>query len=909
MKKLFLSVLLALTTVSSHAANLYSSNLGNGISTLGSVSGIASGTVRFGTFPAAFDFAANAENYAALDAAFTEVHSFSGALTVDAVAGFYQTAHTYDANGTVEGVSYASGIAGQKVYIWILNTTNPAVATQQAIFSTSQVWVAADAVIQDTIVSPDTGVPGLAVHLGSLANGNNIGAGAPSHTTSGASIEVSGVVVARTTPASAGPVLEETVVTLTATVAEGTFPLFYQWRVNGTPIPGATSSTYTIRPAFLGDAGNYDVLVSNIVSTNVASNVYNLEVVTTTPTILTEPQPSIVAVGGTLNLAVEAVGQGTVSYQWKKGAEIPGATAPALVLPNMTLANSGAYSVTVTNALGKVTSANAEVAVVDQTPETIVGAVGSTATLKAIVSGKNVTYQWYRGMTKIYNTAKFAGATTPTLTVKKLTVFDSADYYCVVTLGGASLNSGIRTLKVFGAEPVIVEPVTMPNGRIGATYTFQIPVDPDALRAPTSYFATNVPKGLKLDSKTGVISGRPLVTGQFNITLTASNSLGSDTSGPYLVNITGFPDGLGGTYIGAVDRQPAVLGGNLGGRFEMTVSTTGAVSGKLYLGAQTLSTTGVIEVPANFPTDPATAMFTVVRTGGLTPLILGFELQGDNYLVNGYISDSINDITFDGWRQIWSKTTTPAGDYLGLYNAVVGLDIGSPLVGDDSIPQGAGYLTFTVAADGKLSIKGKTADGEGITGSTVMGPAGEVFVFTPLYKTKEKGSLVGEFDVEIESAATTSDNMLLGAATQSRPADPAAAQKTYRAGFEPYDLIITGGRYDAPAAGFVALGLAENGTAELDFSEGGLTSDPSVTVTIQAASKVVVNGANPGTVKLTIAAATGIFTGSFVQSGKTAKFEGIIAPDNGDLTGLGSFLLSDAANTRVLSGLVELAVP
>src|SRR5207247_1827310 len=41
------------------------------------------------------------------------------------------------------------------------------------------------------------------------------------------------------------------------------FPLQYQWRKGGTPISGATASSYTIAAVSASDAGSYDVLVTN----------------------------------------------------------------------------------------------------------------------------------------------------------------------------------------------------------------------------------------------------------------------------------------------------------------------------------------------------------------------------------------------------------------------------------------------------------------------------------------------------------------------------------------------------------------------------------------------------------------------------------------------------------------------
>ena len=56
-------------------------------------------------------------------------------------------------------------------------------------------------------------------------------------------------------------------------VAGGSLPLSYQWKVGGTPIPGATSSTFTIPSAYFTDAGNYSVTVSNNVTSTPGSGV------------------------------------------------------------------------------------------------------------------------------------------------------------------------------------------------------------------------------------------------------------------------------------------------------------------------------------------------------------------------------------------------------------------------------------------------------------------------------------------------------------------------------------------------------------------------------------------------------------------------------------------------------------
>jgi hypothetical protein len=55
-------------------------------------------------------------------------------------------------------------------------------------------------------------------------------------------------------------------------MATGTLPLSYQWRLEGTEIPGATASDYTRTNVQTNDLGHYSVLVTNVAGTMVSSN-------------------------------------------------------------------------------------------------------------------------------------------------------------------------------------------------------------------------------------------------------------------------------------------------------------------------------------------------------------------------------------------------------------------------------------------------------------------------------------------------------------------------------------------------------------------------------------------------------------------------------------------------------------
>jgi len=86
------------------------------------------------------------------------------------------------------------------------------------------------------------------------------------------------------------------------------------------------------------------------------------------PVITDQPSNFTVAAGGTATFAVTAGGTGPLSYQWRfNGANIAGATNPTLVIPSVTGANQGTYTVLVSNSAGATVSAGATLTVYELT--------------------------------------------------------------------------------------------------------------------------------------------------------------------------------------------------------------------------------------------------------------------------------------------------------------------------------------------------------------------------------------------------------------------------------------------------------------------------------------------------------------------------------------------------------------
>lgn len=164
-----------------------------------------------------------------------------------------------------------------------------------------------------------------------------------------------------TTPPASQTVAAGTIVTLSVTVLANPAPA-YQWRKNGTLVPGATGATLTLNNVQASDAGSYTVVVSNLAGL-VTSAPAVLTVSAALPGITSHPISQYVAAGATATLTVGTTGAG-LAYQWKKdGVAIAGATESSLVLRNAGLATMGFYAVSVTSGSTTLESTPAAVTV------------------------------------------------------------------------------------------------------------------------------------------------------------------------------------------------------------------------------------------------------------------------------------------------------------------------------------------------------------------------------------------------------------------------------------------------------------------------------------------------------------------------------------------------------------------
>jgi len=144
--------------------------------------------------------------------------------------------------------------------------------------------------------------------------------------------------------------------------------LAYQWRLNGTNIPGANSLAYSKVGATIDDAGDYDLVASNAYgsgTSSVASVTIQLS-----PTITTDVPAAVTNFASlSASFSVVAGGAEPLTYQWQHdGADLPGANAANLLLDNLEGADAGDYRLIITNAIGAVTSSVVNLTVVSGLP-------------------------------------------------------------------------------------------------------------------------------------------------------------------------------------------------------------------------------------------------------------------------------------------------------------------------------------------------------------------------------------------------------------------------------------------------------------------------------------------------------------------------------------------------------------
>ncbi len=631
------------------------------------------------------------------------------------------------------------------------------------------------------------------------------------------------------------------------------------------------------------------------------------------PSITTQPTGSTVVTGTKVTLTVAATGTAPLTYQWSKDDEpISGATSASYVITKSTTSDSGSYTVVVTNGAGTATSDDAVLVVnappvITTQPSSQAATQGDEVTFTvAATSAESTTYQWKKAGVAI------SGETGDTYTIPAAAFTDAGSYTVVVTNddSGGSVTSSAATLTVSVPAPTI-SAASIPIGGVVA-------VDMTAGRGAVTgvtYFATGLPAGLSINSTTGQITGTITAkTGTYTVTYWAQYGTLKSAVQTAQITVTTFPSGMVGSFEGLLrddDGYPA-------GKVSLVVTTTGAFTGKLLSGdTKTYSFKGTLALDGDYTTGSKT--LSVSRGTGVTPYTLTVAVS----------SDAVLAATLDGIGDTDSgvKLKTYARGQSSVWKASYTLTLGDAVnFGGTTAPEGDGYATATISANGTLAVKGKLSDGTALTGSLAVAEDGSYRWYLKPYKTV--GNYLGG---ELTLTARTDDSSRYEASTSDfywkKPA--ASTDKYYPAGFGPVGLTLDLQKWVAPTTAVSLasqLGLNASGSSlVLVMDGGGLTNDDPNTYTLPTTLTLgstglitVADATNPTAWNLKVKTSDGSYSGSFtLKDGATSRkitLQGVFlqmpSPESATVIARGYYQVKPLMSTDpTLSGALEIAVP
>jgi len=224
--------------------------------------------------------------------------------------------------------------------------------------------------------------------------------------------------------------------------ANGTTPIEYQWWKDGNPLTIQTNASLNLTNVQTTDSGSYSVVLTNSLG-SVTSSVATISVIDFPPVITSQPVGGIYLVGTNFALSVGVSGTPPYNWQWNtNGMPILGANNSSYTVNHAQTNDSGAYTITVLNLWGSVTSSVAGVAVgyapvILQQPIPLTNGIGTSNVFGVTLSGSEpFQLQWFKD-----GTALIDGTNNP-LVLPTLQIDQTGDYSVVVTnLFGSTVSS------------------------------------------------------------------------------------------------------------------------------------------------------------------------------------------------------------------------------------------------------------------------------------------------------------------------------------------------------------------------------------------------------------------------------------------------------------------------------------
>jgi|JI6StandDraft_1071083.scaffolds.fasta_scaffold03125_6 YD repeat-containing protein len=328
---------------------------------------------------------------------------------------------------------------------------------------------------------------------------------------------------------------------------------------------------------------------------------------------------------------------------------------------------------------------------------------------------------------------------------------------------------------------------------------------------------------------------------------------------------------LAATYTGLITNGTPDVGNT--GIITLKLLANGTFSGKLTIQGASFAFAGKFLPSGSLETSP----ITIVRKPPLTNFTfnLNLDTQGSQQAILGSMNGVVGSASDIAMR----------ADFFNLGGRLMGAGLATRYTmifeanpGPPGVPQGTGFATVLVTAKGGITMVGKLPNNIAITqGTQIVGP--NVWpLFVALHANQ--GYLVGQ-TLFINQGPVA----LQGFLNWGKPTTPGV--------FHPVSfttsVVATGSRYIVPAAGQRALDFKPTSpNAVFDATFGNLAAPIIKNVTLDAKNKFI-TPVDANALKLTLAGATGLVTGTFKPSPTvTRSLNGVVM--QGDVFASGFFV-------------------
>ena len=280
------------------------------------------------------------------------------------------------------------------------------------------------------------------------------------------------------------------------------------------------------------------------------------------------------------------------------------------------------------------------------------------------------------------------------------------------------------------SAPVITSPLTA-SGNEGTPFTYAI----TATNLPTSYNATGLPAGLSINTTTGAITGTPTTAGTYNVTITATNSVGSDNQtlvitigvGPCLsqTTFTALPSGWTATGVTYAAGE-AVFGSNNGELTTIAISNPSSLTFDLRRTNNTSLKDMIIEVSTTSQTGPFVILSTYNHSNTTSAGTTACTVD-----LSAYTS---NPTVYIRFRKASSTTSPWYVDNVNVYcGAAADVEIaifgnGNEITSGDTTPSLADDTDFGSTLVGNIITKTFTIENSGLDPLTLTGASPYVVI-------------------------------------------------------------------------------------------------------------------------------------------------------------------------------------